>query len=662
MVSASSLAFVAVLLPIFAAALANLVAKIPKAGNALAKGLCILTSYVTFSITLTLTHVVLEGGAVTGSIQLATLLDGAFTFTIYVDGLALVPTTLSALFASLAQTFSVKYLSPENRYRRVAPTFNLAYTSMLFFLGGMIGACFSSNIIMIVIFWEVTSLCSWALVNFWHEDPTCRAAALKTLIMTHIGTLALIVGAITIYHAVGTWEIHRWALAAQDTAARTAMYIAMLLIFIGTLPKSVQFPMHTWLPDATVAPTPATAYVHVVGFLMGLYAFPRFFGQVFVPYIQPLATPHQLTALFSNISPWNVMISLTGAVTLIIASISGLLESESKRLIAYCHISTLGITVMALGFGTPSGIAAGLFSMIPHVLFCALLFFAIGAAIYRTGRTSIYDMVGLSANMPITTALATIGVLSWVSFPFLAYFNALWLKIHATLEVGAPAFIALLFLGAALKTAAVLRMLHAIFFCKAQERYEEVKEAPALMLFPMLFLSTCLVIIGAFPQLLLNYIVLPAVNQLGLQAASRPALDDIVTALGFWNPAWALLAFLLYFSLIAAGIRLSSKGARVKRAYVKEGEVFKPFLCGEDIDLLNGARAYHFYHALTYVAKVDKLRRALDIDRLYNALANGFLNFCSRLLLLDVRQRYRAAALSFVAGSAIITLIAILAG
>jgi len=667
LVDSSLLAFAAILSPIFVATIAHPIARMPRYGSKIAKVLCILTSYVTLLVILALTYVVVSTGPVVDSILIMPLPTGKLALTVYVDGLSLVPTILSALFASLAQTFSVKYLNPENRYRPVLPKFNRAYSLMLLFLGGMVGACFSGNMIMIIIFWEITSICSWALVDFWHEDPKCRAAALKTFIMTHIGTLSLLIAAIIVYPVVETWEIHQWTLTFQSIPAASIVHVAMLLLFVGILPKAVQFPLHTWLPDATVAPTPVIACIHTAGFLMALYALPRFFGQIFASYIHSLVRlPPQLAVLLGDINVYSLVIVSVGAITLVIAPIFGLLESESKRVIAYCDISALGSAVMALGFGTPLGIVAGLFAMIPHVFFCGLLFFAAGAAIYRVGKTSLQDMDGLSSTMPVTAVLATIGVLSWASFPFLGYFNALWLIIHASLELSAPAFTILLFFGTTLKTAAILRMLHAIFFRKTTEHKKKITEAPAIMLFPMMILSACLIVSGVLPQLLLNYLVLPAVSQLklGESLGLTLMLGDITTASGFWNPMWMSFTFLSYLVLIVVGTYISSRGsvARIERVYIKEEEALKPFLCGEDTSLLDGAHAHHFYHTLTYVLRIDNICHAFDIDRLYNALAKGFSTSCAKMLRLDIRQSYFAAFLSFVAGAVVVVLIAVLMG
>lgn len=654
------LAFAAILLPIAVAVVAHLVARIPKIGNGLAKALCVATSYITLLMILILTYTVVGAGPIVDSVFNTPLPIGNFALSVYVDGLALIPTILSALFASLALTFSVKYLSPENRYRTVPPTFNRAYSFMLLFLGSMIGACFSGNMLALLIFWELTALCSYVLVAFWHEDPVCRDSALKTLILTHIGTLGLLIGAIAIYPTVGTWEIHSWS---PKLFLQPIMPLTMLLFFIGILPKAVQFPLHTWLPDATVAPTPVTAYVHVVGFLMGLYAFPRFFSQIFISHISnSIILPSQLATLFGNVSIWNFLISITGAITLIITPLFGLIESDAKRLIAYCHISALGCTVMALGLGTPLGTAAGLFAMIPHVFFCGLLFFATGAAIYRVGKTSLEHMGGLYHHMPVTAVCGSIGVLSWACFPFLGYFTALWLIIHAALELNAPAFVVLALFGSILKTAAILKMLHAIFLGRSSEHRKEIVEVSTLMLFPMMLLSACLLILGTFPQLLLNSLVLPAVNQLGMHLELVAPFGDIITASGWWNPVWTASITLLSLGVVSIAIYASLKGSIISRSeiYVEEEEAFKPYLCGEDINLLDRVAPYHFYYGLIASIKLPELCRAINIDRAYYGFTNRFSKICNYLKQRIDISEYHTAIAWFLVGTLIILLIILL--
>ncbi len=662
MVDHSSLAFGAVLLPLLVALPIYFLARIPKIGNNLAKALCVMASYATFALVLGLTYVVTETGPVAASFFDLALPVGAFALSVHVDALALIPALFFALLAAVAITYSVKYLGPENRHRYAPPTFNRAYPFMLFFLGSLLGGCFSGNLLAFLVFWEMTSICAYVLVGFWHADPASRAASFKTFIMTHIGTFCLVVGAVLIYPAVGTWEIHRWS---EALLGHPVVPLAALLFFVGILPKAVQFPLHTWFPDATVTATPIVVYVHG-GFLMGLYLLVRFFGQIFAPLVAAAGgVPLQLSLLFGNINLWSLVISVIGGVTLIVAALFGLVETDSKRVAAYCDVSALGGTVMTLGFVTHLGLAAGLLGMIYHVLFSALIFLAVGGAIFRVGETSMNGLGGLSNSMPITAALGSLGALSVAGFPFLGYFTAVWLGIHASLELNAPLFAILLLVGSVLKTAAILRLFHATFFGSAPEYQREVTESPALMLFPMAILSACLLGFGVYPQLLLNSLVLPAIGQLHPWAGSEVSLvlDDILTGSGFWNPMWATVAFLSCVGVLAAGVYFASKrsAASIERSFIKKEEALKPFLCGEDTTVLESVRATHFYHTLTTALKIDQVCAALDVDRLYDRVSRAFFGSCEKLLRLDIEQRYLAAVVSFVAGAVVLVLVAILA-
>lgn len=660
MINPFALAVTTILLPYLIAIMAHGIARIPPFGNLIAKWICVATSYISLLLIMILTNYVIEKGPITGSILLFSKPFGTISFSLYVDCLALIPTLLSALFASLAQTFAVEYLSLNNRYRSLPSTFNRAYSFMLIFLGAMTGACFLGNMIMIIIFWEISSICSYVLVSFWQEDPVCINAALKTLIITHIGTISFLIGSIVIYPVVGTWEIHEWA---YRLSANLSVPMAMLLFFIGILPKAVQFPLHSWLPDATVAPTPVTAYVHVVGFLMGLYAFPRFFGQIFATVINTsFLLPEPISWIFGRMNIWSFLISITGAITLIIAPIFGLLESESKRLIAYCLISSLGSTVMALGFVSSLGTTAGLFAMISHVFYCGLLFFAIGVGIYRIGRTSIYDMGGLYNYMPITSICGAIGVLSLASFPFLGYFTALWLTIHSALELNAPFFIVSTFLGSILKTAAILRLFHAMFLGKSLPYGREIKEAPKLMLFPIIFLSILLFFIGVFPQFLFEVLIFPSIDQLGMEVRLTAATNDIIMASGFWSPALGAAVILIYLCMIVIVIYTPSRGIVIPRTHIKMDERVKPFLCGEDLNLLEHLSGYHLFYALTDIVKIDKTRNNVDIDRLYYLISKKLSIFCEKMIHLDIKQQYFPAILLFMIGATILILISFILG
>lgn len=641
---------VVIILPLIVAVLAYFISLVPGYGGRVARDLCVLTSYGVLALTLILVGPVIAMGSYAGTVYSFPLPVGVVRFSLYLDALAMIPTILSATFAALALTFSLKYFSRENRQHPVTPTYNVAYSFMLVFLGSMVGACFSSDIVMILFFWEMTGLCSYALVAFWHEEKAARSAALKTFIITHVGTLGFLLGAIVIYPAVGTLNIHEWGLAP---AASPLVSLAMVLFFIGILPKAVQFPLHTWLPDATIAPTPVTAYVHVVGFLMGLYAFPRFFGQIFMEQMGASAVlSGALSTLFGELTVWNFLIVSTGAVTLLVGAFFSLIETDIKRLVAYILISSLGATVIALGLGTGLGLVAGLFAIFPHVFYCGLLFLSAGAAIYRTGRTSIDLLGGLQKSMPVTTVCGAIGVMSSASFPFLGYFTALWLTIHALIEVQALAFLIIILLGSILKTAAVLRLFHSTFLGNTQILRGEVKEVSYIMLLPMVLLTIMLIVIGVFPQALLNSIILPSVVRLGVDVHSIAVIDEIAISSGMWNPFLGALVGLIYLGIIATMMVASSATSGLKQPPSEDAR--KPFLFGEDVSELTQVPAYHLYNTAMDVLQIRKLAHLTDIDRLYYGVSRVFAGFSVKSLKLDIDQQYHRAFLYFLLGALII--------
>jgi len=647
-----------ILLPFIVAVAAYLVSHVPGYGGRVARDLCVLSAYLILGLTLIVSQVVLNVGPVMGTILTIPLPVGLIEFSLYLDGLALIPTVLSALFAALSLTFSVKYFSKENRYRVVSTAYNWTYSMMLIFLGAMLGACFTSNMIMLIVFWEITGLCSYALVAFWHEDPKSRSASMKTFIITHVGTLGFLLGAVVIFPVVGVLNFHLWSGSLSPT---TIVVVSMVLFFIGILPKAVQFPLHTWLPDATIAPTPVTAYVHVVGFLMGLYAFPRFFGQVFAPVVAAsFSLAHPWSLLFGELNIWHFLITFTGAVTLLVAVLPAIFEEDVKKLIAYILISSLGSTVMALGLGTSLGMIAGLYALIPHVIYCGILFFAVGAAIYRTGRTSLDGLGGLIKVMPVTTVCGAIGVLSWVGFPFLGYFTAFWLMIHALMEVKAIGLIVILLVGTVFKTVAIVRMFHSTFLGVSRQKPES-REPPLFMLLPMVFLSIVILVVGVFPQILLTNLIIPAAQHLGVNVEIGISLGNIITASGIWNPLLGAATSIIYISIIGAFIFASRIAINPVSASAME-EASRLYAFGEDPGLLGHVSGEHIYVTLIDTLRIRQISDRVDVDRLYYGASKWFSGVCGRLGRLDVNQRYYPALLSFLGGAIILILLVVLGG
>jgi NADH:ubiquinone oxidoreductase subunit 5 (subunit L)/multisubunit Na+/H+ antiporter MnhA subunit len=652
-------AVLAIFMPVTIAVLSHLVAKSPKGGAKLAKAICILASHITLFLVSSLIFAV-QYGPIRMQLLTISLPTGIVNVGLYVDYLALVPAFLSSLFTALALTYNVYYLSPYNRAYKVGWEFNRSYSFILLFNGAMLGTLFSSSLLSLLIFWELISVCSYVLISFWNEDQFCLGAAIKCFIMTHVGSMALLMATIIIYSITGTLEISE--IGQIIPLGDPAIAVIFPLLLVAVLPKTVLFPLHTWLPDGTVAPTSATVLFHVCGFQSGIYIIIRFFLDVFHAHV--ISAPAMpLPLLFGNISIWSFVISLIGAITLIIGALNGIVENDFKRIVAYSTISQLGYIVMAVGLTTSLGAVAGLFHMISHALYCGLLFLCAGAVIYATGKHDINEMGGLYHDMPITAICCLIGILSLSTVPLFSDFASKYLIFNATIITGATLFTIIAFLGCLLNVAISIRLFHSVFMQKAAESALNfpIKDPPTSMLAPMILASVALVIFGVAPMIPLNFLVIPAVEQIGFPVNIVTQLGLIETPLGFWNPTAVAISMLTLSTVFACMTLYSRKVAAVYRKSASE-ETLKPFLCGEDLNLLDGPHGYHFYHALTNVLKVDRACHASNVDRAYNALSTKFFSFTQKMHRLDIQQSYFAAVLSFIAGAVVVVLVAILAG
>jgi multicomponent K+:H+ antiporter subunit A len=653
------MAVLAIFIPVIIAVFSHLVAKLPKGGAKLAKAICILASYMTLLLVFLLLLAV-QYGPVETQLFVVSLPSGMVNVGLYVDHLALVPAFLSSLFTALVLTYNVYYLSPYNRAYKIGWGFNRSYSFILLFNGAMLGTLFSSSLFSLLIFWELISVCSYVLISFWNEDQFCLGAAIKCFVMTHVGSMALLMATIIIYSATGSLEISE--IGQKIPLGDPAIAVIFPLLLVAVLPKTVLFPLHTWLPDGTVAPTSATVLFHVCGFQSGIYIIIRFFLDVFHTHVIS-APAMSLPLLFGNVSVWSFIISLIGAITLIIGALNGIVENDFKRIVAYSTISQLGYIVMAVGLTTSLGAVAGLFHMISHALYCGLLFLCAGAVIYATGKHDINEMGGLYHHMPITAICCLIGILSLSTVPLFSDFASKYLMFNAIIITGATLFTIIAFLGCLLNVAIAVRLLHSVFMQKSAKAALNfpIKDPPVSMLAPMILASVALVIFGVAPMIPLNSLVIPAVEQIGFPVNIVTQLGLIETPLGFWNPTAVAISMLALSTVFVCMTFYSRKVAAVYRESVSE-ETLKPFLCGEDLNLLDGPHGYHFYHALTNVLRVDRACHASNIDRAYNALSSKFFSFTQKMHRLDIQQSYFAAALSFIAGAVVVVLVAILAG
>lgn len=325
-------------------------------------------------------------------------------FSFVADGLGVFLAAVATVIGSLAVIFSIDYMKGEAQLGRY-------YALVLFFIGAMAGLVLTSNLLLVFIFWEITALCSYALISFHNDDPKAVAGGIKALIMTQIGGIGLLVGALLVYSYLGTFDISTFL--AQSAKLPAGILALMAFGFlIAAAAKSAQFPFQTWLPDAMEAPTPISALIHAATMVnAGVYLLARFFPA------------------FSPVPGWRLAVILVGMLSALLAAVMALVANDLKRVLAYSTVSQLGFMVYAIGAG---GIFASQFHLLSHAVFKALLFLGAGAVIHSVGTRDMRLMGGLGKKMPFIRTVFVIGALALSGLPIL---NGFWSK-ELVLESG----------------------------------------------------------------------------------------------------------------------------------------------------------------------------------------------------------------------------------
>src|SRR5512140_2351443 len=400
---------------------------------------------------------------------------GSLTFL--PDGLAVFLAVVATSIGSLAVIFSVDYMKGERQLGRY-------YAYVLFFIGSMVGLVLSSNLLLIFVFWEITALCSYALISFYNDDPKAVAAGIKALIVTQVGGIGLLAGALFLYVYQGSYDVPTF-LATASTLPANVLAVMAFGFLVAAAAKSAQFPFQAWLPDAMEAPTPVSALIHAATMVnAGVYLLARFY-----PAFE--AVPH-----------WKLAVVIVGAVTALMAAVMAVVSNDLKRVLAYSTVSQLGYMVSAVGAG---GLFASQFHLLSHAVFKALLFLSAGAVIHAVHTRDMREMGGLGKQMPVVKVVMIIGGLALAGIPIL---NGFWSK-ELVLEAGhagGPAWAwAFMLVGAGLTALYTLRFLTMVFYGEPRGRAHAHDAGPAMQvaLIPLaLGTLTTWLIAGSFGQFL----------------------------------------------------------------------------------------------------------------------------------------------------------------
>jgi NADH-quinone oxidoreductase subunit L len=455
---------------------------------------------------------------------------GAFgDFTFVPDGLGAFLAAVATCIGSLAVVFSAAYMKGEAQLGRY-------YAFVLLFIGSMCGLVLTGSLLLLFFFWEMTALTSYALISFHNDDPKAVAGGIKALIVTQIGGVGLLIGALVAYAAFGSYEIADLLAKAPGLPSGTLALIAFGFLAAAAA-KSAQIPFHTWLPDAMEAPTPVSALIHAATMVnAGVYLLARF---------QPA---------FAPVPGWNTAVVIVGAATALLAACMAIVANDLKRVLAYSTVSQLGYMVYAIGTGA---VLASQFHLFSHAIFKALLFLGAGAVIHAVGTRDMRQMGGLGKRMPVVRATFLIGAVALSGLPI---FNGFWSKEYI-LEVGlrhGPILgYAVMLLTAGLTALYTLRMVSMTFFGPARGEHH-AHDAPPAMSIPLIILAAgttfSWLLFGPFSNQLSDS--LPGLEPESTLEFAGAVLADPATWLALAVVGLGLAAWLPHARLAPLGARL----------------------------------------------------------------------------------------------------------
>jgi|AutmiccommuBRH23_1029490.scaffolds.fasta_scaffold00481_11 NADH-quinone oxidoreductase subunit L len=427
-------------------------------------------------------------------------------FSFITDGLGLFLSVVATVIGCLAIIFSVDYMKGSAQLGRY-------YSFVLFFIGAMVGLVLTSNLLLMFIFWEITALCSYALISFHNDDPKAVAGGMKALIMTQIGGLGLLLGALLLYAYAGSFDIN---IFISNPALFPSNILAIMAFgfLIAAAAKSAQFPFQTWLPDAMEAPSPISALIHAATMVnAGVYLLARFFPA------------------FKDVPGWTLSVMIVGMLSALMAALMALVSTDLKRVLAYSTVSQLGFMVYAVGAG---GILASQFHLMSHSVFKALLFLAAGAVIHSVGTRDMREMGGLGKDLPFARMVFIIGSLALAGIPI---FNGFWSKeliLESGLEHGNPIWIYVIMLIVTGLTALyTTRCVWLVFYSdrKTELHIHPVGKNMKIALIPLAFGAiTTWLLIGPFSQLMSSSLPIHNIEVLSLASL----FEHVILAPATW--------------------------------------------------------------------------------------------------------------------------------
>ncbi|WP_058300318.1 NADH-quinone oxidoreductase subunit L [Gorillibacterium timonense] len=471
---------------------------------------------------------------------------GDFTLTMgyEVTNLNVLMLLLVSSISLLVLIYSCGYMAEDERF-----TVFHGYVSLFAF--SMLSLTLSVNLIQFYLFWELVGACSFLLIGFWYRKPEARAAAKKAFLMTRIGDMGLFFAILLLYWNMPSHALEFTSLqnafplaggAAGDAAMSAGLTTAIaLLIFLGAMGKSGQFPLHAWLPDAMEGPTPISALIHAATMVAaGVYLIARTYP-IFL---------HSTAAL-------DVMAG-TGAFTALFAALLAIGQNDLKRVLAYSTVSQLGYMMLALGLGSYAAYTAGISHLFTHAFFKALLFLAAGCVIHAVHTQDIRQMGGLAGKLKTTAWTFGIGALALSGIP---PFSGFWSKdaILAEAYQERPFLFAVALLTAVLTAFYMARLVFLVFFGPGRGEGQSEQEAlPRSMTAPLIAL--------AVPAAIAGFLFLPGTSSFGRWLTSQEFAHDVDWTVLLLSTVAGLLGIGLGYLAYGRGSRMEGRFLRLGRA------------------------------------------------------------------------------------------------
>ena len=497
---------------------------------------------------------------------------------------------LSLMFALLITGIGLLIICYAHFYLGKEDPVGKFFSTLMLFMSAMLGIALSDNLLLLIVFWELTSISSFLLIGYWNHRAESREGARMALALTGGGGLAMLGGFVLLGQIAGTYEISQMLDQATHIRTDSRYPAALLLILLGCFTKSAQFPFHFWLPQAMAAPTPVSAYLHSATMVKaGIFLMAR------------------LTPVIGGTELFFGIVSTTGLATMAFAAFIAIFKHDLKALLAYSTISHLGLITFLIGLGSPLAAVAAMFHILNHASFKAALFMIAGIVDHETGTRDMRLLGGLRHLMPWTATLAMVAAAAMAGVPLFNGFlsKEMFLTEAVTFAQAGGwrwAVPAVATLAALLSVAYSVRLVHDVFFNGPARDlpHPHPHEPPMGMKAPVILLAVVCVAVGLLPSLLLGPMVLVAAT--AMLGTAPPAYQ-----LAIWHGL--NLPLLLSVLALAGGAGLYFMLARGRILHRLTSENWFGLLTGLHLFTRGSDRLFNIAGRLTTKLETASLQR-----------------------------------------------------